>query len=172
MKLSSHTLRGLKLLLCHSWLSTPLSAKGKIINQTGKVSENIFNFCKICTPPTHTLIVLSQPVPSYRVFCLLGDGEMSEGAVWEAMSFASYYQLDNLVAIMDINRLGQCDAAPLQHHVEKYQKRCEAFGYVEAGGNKRSIIICLFIAITCITLPWYAFCFPPISSILYQAYQM
>lgn len=53
---------------------------------------------------------------------------MSEGAVWEAMSFASYYQLDNLVAVMDINRLGQSDSAPLQHHVEKYQKRCEAFG--------------------------------------------
>uniref|UniRef100_A0A8C6P754 transketolase n=1 Tax=Nothobranchius furzeri TaxID=105023 RepID=A0A8C6P754_NOTFU len=59
---------------------------------------------------------------SYRVYCLLGDGEMSEGSVWEAMSFASYYQLDNLVAIMDINRLGQSDPAPLQHHVEKYQR--------------------------------------------------
>lgn len=66
---------------------------------------------------------------SYRVYCLLGDGEMSEGAVWEAMAFASYYQLDNLVAILDINRLGQSDPAPLQHHVEKYQKRCEAFGW-------------------------------------------
>uniref|UniRef100_A0A671YH41 Transketolase n=1 Tax=Sparus aurata TaxID=8175 RepID=A0A671YH41_SPAAU len=66
---------------------------------------------------------------SYRVYCLVGDGEMSEGAVWEAMSFASYYQLDNLVAIMDVNRLGQSDPAPLQHHVEKYQKRCEAFGW-------------------------------------------
>ncbi|KAJ8370856.1 hypothetical protein SKAU_G00108840 [Synaphobranchus kaupii] len=66
---------------------------------------------------------------SYRVYCLLGDGELSEGAVWEAMSFASYYQLDNLVAILDINRLGQSDPAPLQHHVEKYQKRCEAFGW-------------------------------------------
>lgn len=65
---------------------------------------------------------------SYRVYCLLGDGEMSEGSVWEAMSFASYYQLDNLVAILDINRLGQSDPAPLQHHVEKYQRRCEAFG--------------------------------------------
>ncbi|TKS71389.1 Transketolase [Collichthys lucidus] len=43
--------------------------------------------------------------------------------------FASYYQLDNLVAIMDINRLGQSDSSPLQHHVEKYQKRCEAFGW-------------------------------------------
>ncbi|XP_030633457.1 transketolase [Chanos chanos] len=66
---------------------------------------------------------------SYRVYCLLGDGEMSEGAVWEAMAFASYYQLDNLVAILDINRLGQSDPAPLQHHVEKYQRRCEAFGW-------------------------------------------
>ncbi|TRY58832.1 hypothetical protein DNTS_022338 [Danionella cerebrum] len=56
-------------------------------------------------------------------------GEMSEGAVWEAMAFASYYQLDNLLAILDINRLGQSDPAPLQHHVEKYQRRCEAFGW-------------------------------------------
>lgn len=53
---------------------------------------------------------------------------MSEGSVWEAMAFASYYQLDNLVAIMDINRLGQSEPTPLQHHVEKYQRRCEAFG--------------------------------------------
>lgn len=65
---------------------------------------------------------------SYRVFCLLGDGELSEGSVWEAMAFASYYQLDNLVAVLDINRLGQSDPTPLQHHVEKYQRRCEAFG--------------------------------------------
>ncbi|KAG9332424.1 hypothetical protein JZ751_014522 [Albula glossodonta] len=50
---------------------------------------------------------VSQSSPRYRVYCLLGDGELSEGAVWEAMSFASYYQLDNLVAILDINRLGQ-----------------------------------------------------------------
>uniref|UniRef100_A0A8C6PT27 transketolase n=1 Tax=Nothobranchius furzeri TaxID=105023 RepID=A0A8C6PT27_NOTFU len=66
---------------------------------------------------------------SYRVFCLLGDGELSEGSVWEAMAFASFYQLDNLVAILDINRLGQSEPAPLQHHVEKYQRRCEAFGW-------------------------------------------
>ena len=78
-----------------------------------------------CPPHPHLVLLLYI---SYRVFCLMGDGEMSEGAVWEAMSFASYYQLDNLVAIMDINRLGQSDSAPLQHHVEKYQKRCEAFG--------------------------------------------
>nr|XP_033778203.1 transketolase-like protein 1 [Geotrypetes seraphini] len=66
---------------------------------------------------------------SYRVYCLLGDGESSEGSVWEAMAFASHYKLDNLVAIFDVNRLGQSEAAPLQHETGIYQKRCEAFGW-------------------------------------------
>lgn len=87
--------------------------------------REIFLLLESTTPHPHLTHVLHL---SYRVYCLMGDGEMSEGAVWEAMSFASYYQLDNLVAIMDINRLGQSDSSPLQHHVEKYQKRCEAFG--------------------------------------------
>lgn len=72
------------------------------------------------------------PVCSYRVYCLLGDGELSEGSVWEAMAFAGIYKLDNLVAILDINRLGQSEPAPLQHQLDVYQKRCEAFGYVRA----------------------------------------
>lgn len=59
---------------------------------------------------------------------MLGDGELSEGSVWEAMAFASIYKLDNLIAILDINRLGQSDPTPLQHQVDVYQKRCEAFG--------------------------------------------
>ncbi|XP_006872584.1 PREDICTED: transketolase-like protein 2 [Chrysochloris asiatica] len=66
---------------------------------------------------------------SYRVFCLMGDGESSEGSVWEAMSFASYYNLDNLIAIFDVNRLGQSGVAPLEHCTDVYQKRCEAFGW-------------------------------------------
>nr|XP_056712135.1 transketolase-like protein 1 [Euleptes europaea] len=66
---------------------------------------------------------------SYRVYCLLGDGESSEGSVWEALAFGSHYQLDNLVAIFDINRLGQSEAAPLRHDTEAYRKRCEAFGW-------------------------------------------
>ncbi|KAG5282485.1 hypothetical protein AALO_G00056540 [Alosa alosa] len=66
---------------------------------------------------------------SYRVYCMLGDGECSEGSVWEAMAFASYYKLDNLVAILDVNRLGQSEAAPLQHDMDTYRKRCEAFGW-------------------------------------------
>ncbi|KAL1020522.1 hypothetical protein UPYG_G00001150 [Umbra pygmaea] len=66
---------------------------------------------------------------SYRVYCLMGDGECSEGAVWEAMAFGAYYHLDNLVAIIDANRLGQSEAAPLKHDMEVYRKRCEAFGW-------------------------------------------
>ena len=42
---------------------------------------------------------------SYRVYTILGDGETQEGQVWEAAMFASHYKLDNLVAILDLNRL-------------------------------------------------------------------
>ncbi|XP_048587058.1 transketolase [Nematostella vectensis] len=66
---------------------------------------------------------------SYRVFCLLGDGESAEGAVWEAMSFASFYKLDNLVAIFDVNRLGQSQPTALQHKMDVYRQRAEAFGW-------------------------------------------
>ena len=66
---------------------------------------------------------------SYRVYVLLGDGESAEGSVWEAMSFASYYKLDNLVLIIDVNRLGQSEATQLQHDFEAYRKRADAFGF-------------------------------------------
>ncbi len=67
---------------------------------------------------------------SYRTYCILGDGESAEGSVWEAANFASFYKLDNLVAIVDVNRLGQSDPALLQHDMNTYQKRWEAFGLV------------------------------------------
>uniref|UniRef100_A0A2K5M2G6 transketolase n=2 Tax=Cercocebus atys TaxID=9531 RepID=A0A2K5M2G6_CERAT len=66
---------------------------------------------------------------SYRVFCLMSDGESSEGSVWEAMAFASFYSLDNLVAIFDVNRLGHSGALPAEHCIDIYQRRCEAFGW-------------------------------------------
>jgi len=66
---------------------------------------------------------------SYRTYCLIGDGESAEGSIWEALSFASHYKLDNLVAIFDINRLGQSEEAPLQHNMDIYRKRVEAFGF-------------------------------------------
>nr|XP_033192307.1 transketolase-like protein 2 isoform X2 [Bombus vancouverensis nearcticus] len=66
---------------------------------------------------------------NYRVYCLIGDGEAAEGSVWEALHFASYYKLDNLCAIFDINRLGQSEPTSLQHNMEVYRKRLEAFGF-------------------------------------------
>lgn len=47
-------------------------------------------------------------LPSYRVFCMMGDGESAEGSIWEAAAFAGYYKLDNLVGIIDVNRYVVC----------------------------------------------------------------
>lgn len=66
---------------------------------------------------------------SYRVYCLIGDGESAEGSVWEALHFASHYHLDNLVAIFDVNRLGQSEPTSIQHDTDVYQRRLEAFGW-------------------------------------------
>jgi len=40
------------------------------------------------------------------VYVVMGDGEIAEGGVWEAVNFASFYQLKNIVAFVDANRLG------------------------------------------------------------------
>ncbi|GFG33508.1 hypothetical protein Cfor_04979 [Coptotermes formosanus] len=66
---------------------------------------------------------------SYRVYCLIGDGESAEGSIWEALHFASYYKLDNLCVIFDVNRLGQSEPTSLQHNMDVYRKRLDAFGW-------------------------------------------
>jgi len=65
----------------------------------------------------------------YRTYVLLGDGECAEGAVWEAASLAGVNQLNNLVAIVDVNRLGQSQPTSLGHDLNAYKKRFEAFGW-------------------------------------------
>ena len=52
-----------------------------------------------------------------RVYVLLGDGEMAEGSVWEAAEIAAHYQLDNLVAIVDVNGLGQSQRTMYGHDI-------------------------------------------------------
>lgn len=69
----------------------------------------------------------------YRVYVLLGDGESAEGAVWEAAQFASYYRLDNLCAIVDVNRLGQSQATMYGHDIDVLIRRFEAFGWHAIG---------------------------------------
>lgn len=54
---------------------------------------------------------------SYRVFCMMGDGESAEGSIWEAASFAGYYGLDNLVGILDVNRYVGTSCESCDSHV-------------------------------------------------------
>src|SRR5882672_10235705 len=65
----------------------------------------------------------------YRTYVLLGDGECAEGSVWEAASLAGIYKLNNLIAIVDVNRLGQSQPTPFEHNLSVYKKRFEAFGW-------------------------------------------
>lgn len=66
---------------------------------------------------------------SYRTYVLLGDSEMAEGSQWEAIQLAAYYQLDNLVGILDVNRLGQRGATMYGHDLKAYEDRIGAFGW-------------------------------------------
>lgn len=65
----------------------------------------------------------------FKTFVLLGDSEMAEGSVWEALQLASFYKLDNLVGILDVNRLGQSRETMLGHDVETFRARIAAFGW-------------------------------------------
>ncbi len=64
-----------------------------------------------------------------RTYVLMGDGESVEGSNWEAAELAMHFQLDNLCAIIDINRLGQSDPTILQHDIEAYRARWSGFGW-------------------------------------------
>lgn len=64
-----------------------------------------------------------------RVYCLIGDGESAEGSIWESIAFAGFYKLDNLVLIIDANRLGQSDPTMVGHNLELYKKRLDAFDF-------------------------------------------
>lgn len=64
-----------------------------------------------------------------KVWVLLGDSEMAEGSIWEAFELGGFYGLNNLVAIVDMNRLGQRGPTMLEWHGEIYKARAEAFGW-------------------------------------------
>jgi transketolase len=64
----------------------------------------------------------------YRIWVLCGDSELAEGSVWEALDKASYYQLSNLIVMVDVNRLGQRGPTDLGWNLDAYARRAEAFG--------------------------------------------
>src|SRR3989454_458840 len=65
----------------------------------------------------------------YRTYVLMGDGECGEGSVWEAASMAGIHDLNNLIAVVDVNRLGQSQPTAFGHNLAVYRRRFEAFGW-------------------------------------------
>jgi transketolase len=73
----------------------------------------------------------------YRIWCLCGDSEMAEGSMWEAFEHAAFMGLDNLTAIIDVNRLGQRGETMHGWDLDSYANRARAFGWkaIEIDGH-------------------------------------
>ena len=72
-----------------------------------------------------------------RVWVLCGDSETAEGSMWEAFEHAAFYELDNLIAILDVNRLGQRGETMHGWDLDSYANRAQAFGWhtIEVEGH-------------------------------------
>ncbi len=66
---------------------------------------------------------------NHKTYVLMGDSETSEGQVWEAIEIASHYKLNNLIGIIDVNRLGQSTETMYGWDLKNYQKKLQAFGW-------------------------------------------
>jgi transketolase len=73
----------------------------------------------------------------YRVWALCGDSEMAEGSMWEAFEHAAFYGLDNLIAIIDVNKFGQRGETMHGWDLDSYKAKAEAFGWhaIEIDGH-------------------------------------
>jgi len=83
---------------------------------------------------------------TYRVFTLLGDGELEEGSNWEASMSAAHYELDNLVVIVDYNKLQITGPVEEVTGIDNLQQKFEAFGYAvrEVNGNSVPDLVAVF----------------------------
>jgi transketolase len=73
----------------------------------------------------------------YRIWVLCGDSEMAEGSMWEAFEHAAFFELDNLTAIIDVNRLGQRGETMHGWDLDSYANRAKAYGWhaIEIDGH-------------------------------------
>lgn len=76
----------------------------------------------------------------FRVFVMLGDGECDEGSNWEAMMFAAHHKLDNLVAIVDYNKIQSLDWVENTLALEPFADKWRSFGWsvIEVDGHDHS----------------------------------
>ena len=65
----------------------------------------------------------------YRTYVLLGDSEMAEGSQWESIQIAAHYKLDNLIGVLDVNRLGQRGETMTGWDLDAYERRISSFGW-------------------------------------------
>jgi len=88
---------------------------------------------------------------TWKTFVLLGDGELDEGSNWEAAMFASHHRLDNLIAIIDYNKLQSLDTVAHTLALEPLSSKFEAFGWSvkELNGHDHRIL-----AEALFELPW------------------
>lgn len=84
-------------------------------------------------------IALKKRGSAGKIYCLVGDSELAEGSCYEAFNSAAYYNLDNLITVIDMNKLGQRGVTQLSHDTTILKKRLESFGMevfvVENGNN-------------------------------------
>jgi transketolase len=80
---------------------------------------------------------------SSRVYCILGDGEIAEGQIWEASMAAAHFKLDNLVAFLDSNRLQATGACSDRFNTYPHREKWESFGWAvtEVDGHDMAAIV-------------------------------
>ena len=79
----------------------------------------------------------------YRVFVMMGDGETQEGSIWEAAMSAAHYNLDNLIGVVDRNKIQQCGFTEDILSLDPYKEKWESFGWsvIEIDGHNMNDIV-------------------------------
>lgn len=92
---------------------------------------------------TGKALVAKRSGKSWRTYVLLSDGELGEGSNWEAMMFAAHHQLDNLVAIIDYNKLQSLTTVDKTLRIEPLADKARAFGWSvrEVDGHDHAALI-------------------------------
>ena len=78
-----------------------------------------------------------------RVFCIIGDGEVQEGTIWEAILAAPAFQMDNLIAIVDCNHYQSCGAVYDIMHIPNMAKAWEDLGWnvITINGHNMAVVV-------------------------------
>ena len=80
---------------------------------------------------------------NHHVYAIVGDGEMQEGQIWEAMLQAAHYKLNNLIMVIDYNKLSSYDEVNKSMNLEPLKQKVEAFNFytIEIDGNNMKQVV-------------------------------